>query len=160
MQVIIEGFLSYKDQLIADPFSPKINVVGMFAVARKRSIVGHSYHGHVLIDIFCVQWAPTGPASRTSSRVSLNRSQSWSAAASTIRHAYLLLTLSSVIAAIRFVLNDAFAGVGPDERQKLLHVSVGGRLAPWTACAVQVTGVNQIGDEESQIGRYSYGFKM
>lgn len=28
LQVIIEGFLSYKDQLIADPFSPKINVVG------------------------------------------------------------------------------------------------------------------------------------
>jgi hypothetical protein len=28
VQVIIEGFLSYKDQLIADPFSPKINVVG------------------------------------------------------------------------------------------------------------------------------------
>lgn len=31
VQVIIEGFLSYKDQLIADPFSPKINVVGEVA---------------------------------------------------------------------------------------------------------------------------------
>lgn len=27
-QVIIEGFTSYKDQTIAEPFSPKINCIG------------------------------------------------------------------------------------------------------------------------------------
>ena len=28
LQVIIEGFKSYKDQTVAEPFSQKINVVG------------------------------------------------------------------------------------------------------------------------------------
>lgn len=34
----------------------------------------------------------------------------------------LLPLLLPAPTAIRFVLNDAFAGVGPEERQKLLHV--------------------------------------
>lgn len=29
-QVIIEGFKSYKDQTITEPFSPKINCIGVF----------------------------------------------------------------------------------------------------------------------------------
>lgn len=29
-QVIIEGFKSYKDQTITEPFSPKINCIGGF----------------------------------------------------------------------------------------------------------------------------------
>ncbi len=28
LQVVIEGFKSYKDQTIAEPFSPKLNVIG------------------------------------------------------------------------------------------------------------------------------------
>ncbi len=28
VQVIIEGFKSYKDQTISEPFSPRINIVG------------------------------------------------------------------------------------------------------------------------------------
>jgi hypothetical protein len=34
------------------------------------------------------------------------------------------MNLSGCFAAIRFVLNDAFASAGQEERQKLLHVSV------------------------------------
>lgn len=37
LQVIIEGFTSYKDQLIADPFSPKINVIGEASAEARRS---------------------------------------------------------------------------------------------------------------------------
>eukprot|EP00878_Enallax_costatus_P007647 GHUV01008006.1.p1 GENE.GHUV01008006.1~~GHUV01008006.1.p1 ORF type:complete len:1195 (+),score=501.93 GHUV01008006.1:213-3797(+) len=66
-QVIIEGFKSYKDQIIAEPFSPKINC-----------IVG-----------------PNGSGK------------------------------SNFFQAIRFVLNDAFAGAGSEERQKLLHEGAG-----------------------------------
>ncbi len=40
-QVIIEGFKSYKDQTIAEPFSPKINVV----VGANGSGKSNFFHG-------------------------------------------------------------------------------------------------------------------
>ena len=40
-QVIIEGFKSYKDQIIAEPFSPKINVV----VGANGSGKSNFFHG-------------------------------------------------------------------------------------------------------------------
>jgi AAA15 family ATPase/GTPase len=36
-QVIIEGFKSYKDQTITEPFSPKINCIGAFFESKRRS---------------------------------------------------------------------------------------------------------------------------
>ena len=41
VQVIIEGFKSYKDQIIAEPFSPKINVV----VGANGSGKSNFFHG-------------------------------------------------------------------------------------------------------------------
>jgi hypothetical protein len=47
----------------------------------------------------------------------------------------LLTPVLFCTAAIRFVLNDAFAGVGPEERQKLLHVS--GAEVAWPLLCLQ-----------------------
>ena len=41
VQVIIEGFKSYKDQIIAEPFSPAINVV----VGANGSGKSNFFHG-------------------------------------------------------------------------------------------------------------------
>lgn len=38
-QVIIEGFKSYKDQTITEPFSPKINCIGAFVLREKTELV-------------------------------------------------------------------------------------------------------------------------
>lgn len=32
VQVIIQGFRSYRDQTVVDPFSPKHNVIGEYAI--------------------------------------------------------------------------------------------------------------------------------
>lgn len=41
MQVIIEGFKSYKEQVAAEPFSPKHNCVGeLFSCAKAFSALG------------------------------------------------------------------------------------------------------------------------
>jgi len=36
-QVIIEGFKSYKDQTITEPFSPKINCIGAFVRGKRKN---------------------------------------------------------------------------------------------------------------------------
>lgn len=71
--MLIEGFKSYKDQVISEPFSEKINVVGKFAVpalpgfAIRLPALRHALkHG-----MSAVQWEPMDPASPTSFTVRL-----------------------------------------------------------------------------------------
>jgi len=69
--VIIEGFKSYKDQTIVEPFSRDINVVGECIAAACGTVTLyilsrgeiHAQFGMLL------QWAQTAPASRISSTV-------------------------------------------------------------------------------------------
>jgi len=68
LQVIIEGFTSYKDQLIADPFSPKINVIGGSGGAGSTH-VGCKHFSQLNNRLLHMQLAPTAPASPISSKV-------------------------------------------------------------------------------------------
>ena len=66
-QVILEGFKSYKDQTIVEPFSENINVVGESAVLAYAS--GASFVLSLLTLFFSVQSAQMGLASPTFSMV-------------------------------------------------------------------------------------------
>ena len=63
--MIIEGFKSYKDQTIAEPFSEKINTVGKLMTDRRPEKV------IVFADFNVLQLEPTVLASLTFSTVSL-----------------------------------------------------------------------------------------
>lgn len=135
-QVIIEGFKSYKDQTISDPFSDKINVIG--EAGPPASVLAAPAATHLLSSAPPVapQSAPMAPASRTSSTV---RAQGWQRAPMhvappppppppPVRVPLWLPTAarSACRAAFLFVLDQMTATTHQEERQKLLHVSSGG----------------------------------
>ena len=60
-QVIIEGFKTYKDQTIAEPFSPKINTIGETRLAEvaKHALLRCARH-QLVLPLLCVAVGPNG----------------------------------------------------------------------------------------------------
>lgn len=152
-QVIIEGFKSYKDQTITEPFSPKINCIGgcgpwlnanargderarlpplpLPAVRRRRFRDAHAHPSQHI-----------SPTKHNSRRQRLGQVQllprcvisaSYRASPPTALPAAVDAhappphrfspTTTTPPTAIRFVLNDIFHTMRAEERQSLLHVS-------------------------------------
>ena len=138
--MIIEGFKSYKDQTIAEPFSPKINVVGGSppGAMLPESLLLISLLTAPRAPPLCVlQSGPTAPASPTSSMVRGRRDAAGALAGAGLwpppraplsaAQQQSLTSISALCspylpAAVRFVLNDLFTTLRQEERQRLLHV--------------------------------------
>ena len=111
--MVIDGFKSYKDQTITEPFSPKINCI----VGANGSGKSNFFHGEgafIAEGSKCVRGLGRGPCVPESSRSVTH------AAAIILTHAH---QHTATHTAIRFVLNDAFTSMRAEERQALLHVS-------------------------------------
>ncbi|KAJ6669057.1 hypothetical protein lerEdw1_007866 [Lerista edwardsae] len=98
-QVIIQGFRSYRDQTIVDPFSSKHNVIGKFGL---YSVLGRNGSGksNFFYGVFCYN--------QILKMIKLN--------------------LLYFIAAIQFVLSDEFSHLRPEQRLALLHEGTGPRV--------------------------------
>ena len=132
-QVIIEGFKTYKDQTISDPFSSKINCVGKI-IMPTIWFFGANFFFMCPFLLACsgtqlVQMAPESP---TFSTVSILFHCLSEVIGILIKTAYLCF--ADFRAAIRFVLNDIFTTLRAEDRQKLLHVSAQSNFCPQLSC--------------------------
>ncbi len=106
-QIELSGFKSYKHATTGEPLSPNINVV----VGANGSGKSNFFHGARAPPLLA------RPGSSQGQAASIRSSEAWGNCCL----AFSLLDVR-VHAAIRFVLNDTFTNMRPEERQQLLHV--------------------------------------
>lgn len=106
-QIIIQGFKSYKDQTIVEPFDKRHNVV----VGRNGSGKSNFFYGKLkCLILFYLFMQYTYLIFHL------------------LKHIYINIFFFFCTTAIQFVLSDEFTHLRPEQRQGLLHEGTGARV--------------------------------